>query len=175
MQNRAIVFSIFLHVLALSLLSVSHRPAQIRISVFPVIGKMGEAGDHRSPRKAAAKRPKISHPEISQKETLDSNPKEPAQGQAQSTSEIAEGEIQADIHPEYPRISRAQGEEGEVLIEIQLSPEGSLIAAEVAKSSSHPRLDQAALAAVRSGSFQSKIPLTGSVKKRLNIVFRLNP
>ena len=49
----------------------------------------------------------------------------------------------------YPAEAIARGLEGEVLVLLLLSPEGSVIAARVEQSSGHPLLDDAALRAVR--------------------------
>jgi protein TonB len=51
--------------------------------------------------------------------------------------------------PDYPRLSRRLGEEGVVVLRIELDEEGNVTAAQVSASSGFTRLDQAALAAVR--------------------------
>lgn len=51
--------------------------------------------------------------------------------------------------PAYPATSRRLGEEGLVVLRVELDESGSVSAARVAGSSGHARLDEAALAAVR--------------------------
>lgn len=51
--------------------------------------------------------------------------------------------------PNYPAPSRRMGETGTVVVNVELSETGHVTAARVSKSSNHPRLDEAALAAVR--------------------------
>lgn len=50
---------------------------------------------------------------------------------------------------EYPASSRRWGEEGEVMVQVELDEAGHIASARIAISSGHPRLDQSALAAVR--------------------------
>jgi len=51
--------------------------------------------------------------------------------------------------PAYPPASRRLGEEGAVVLRVELDESGRVAAARVATSSGHARLDEAALAAVR--------------------------
>jgi protein TonB len=51
--------------------------------------------------------------------------------------------------PAYPTLSRRFSEEGLVVLSVELSESGQVIAARVNTSSNHARLDEAALAAVR--------------------------
>lgn len=46
--------------------------------------------------------------------------------------------------PVYPPLARRLGEEGKVLLRVQVSPEGLPLAVEIHQSSGHPRLDEAA-------------------------------
>ncbi len=51
--------------------------------------------------------------------------------------------------PAYPAFSRRTGEQGRVILRVELDERGSVTQASVATSSGSPRLDEAALAAVR--------------------------
>lgn len=51
--------------------------------------------------------------------------------------------------PTYPPLSRRLGETGQVVLRVELSESGKVASAMVERSSGHPGLDQAALAAVR--------------------------
>jgi protein TonB len=51
--------------------------------------------------------------------------------------------------PPYPSVSRRLGESGKVVLQVELDETGHVSAAKVITSSGHPRLDAAALAAVR--------------------------
>lgn len=51
--------------------------------------------------------------------------------------------------PEYPFVSRRLGEQGTVVLQVELDEQGLVAAARVLSSSGHVRLDDAALAAVR--------------------------
>ncbi len=55
--------------------------------------------------------------------------------------------------PVYPIVSRKRGEEGTVVVEVTVGAQGGVQGAQVAASSTHPRLDQAALDAARSVRF----------------------
>ena len=51
--------------------------------------------------------------------------------------------------PAYPPLSRRQGEEGKVVLRVELDEQGNVSASRVATSSGFARLDEAALAAVK--------------------------
>lgn len=51
--------------------------------------------------------------------------------------------------PAYPPLSRRRGEEGKVVLRVELDEEGRVSTARVATASGFPRLDEAALAAVK--------------------------
>lgn len=55
--------------------------------------------------------------------------------------------------PAYPANARRMGEEGKVLLRVQVTPEGNAETIEVQQSSGSPRLDDAALKAVRQWRF----------------------
>ena len=51
--------------------------------------------------------------------------------------------------PPYPPLSKRLGEQGKVVVRVQIGTDGTALAAEIATSSGYDRLDQAALATVR--------------------------
>jgi protein TonB len=51
--------------------------------------------------------------------------------------------------PAYPVLSRRMGEQGRVVLQVELDEDGHVAAAKVKESSGHSRLDEAGLAAVR--------------------------
>ncbi|CAN5902473.1 energy transducer TonB [soil metagenome] len=55
--------------------------------------------------------------------------------------------------PAYPLISRRQGEFGKVLLLVQVTPQGTAAQVEIKQSCGFPRLDEAALEAVRKWHF----------------------
>lgn len=77
--------------------------------------------------------------------------------------------------PIYPAIARRLGEEGAVLLRVQVSPEGTPLAVELRKSSGYPRLDDAALEAVRRWRFVPARQGGEAVESRVAvpIVFKL--
>ncbi|MGM0594968.1 MAG: energy transducer TonB, partial [Pseudomonadota bacterium] len=66
-------------------------------------------------------------------------------------------EYQADYlrnpPPRYPRLSRRMKEQGEVLLRVEVGPEGRPRQIELHRSSGHPRLDRAARQAVEQWRF----------------------
>jgi protein TonB len=77
--------------------------------------------------------------------------------------------------PAYPRLSRRRGEEGQVILRVRVLRDGRPDAVEVAESSSHPRLDEAAREAVRGWRFvpARRGETTVDSWLRVPIVFRL--
>jgi protein TonB len=59
--------------------------------------------------------------------------------------------------PIYPEIARRRGEQGRVVLRVNISPEGAPLEVDVAATSGYPILDSAALAAVHQWRF---IPAT---------------
>lgn len=57
--------------------------------------------------------------------------------------------------PGYPQLSRRLGEEGQVLVRVQVSADGKVLSVELKKSSGFERLDEAALKAVAKYRFTS--------------------
>lgn len=78
--------------------------------------------------------------------------------------------------PAYPKISRRRGEEGKVLLRVRILTDGRADTVEIAESSGHPRLDEAALEAVRHWRFvsarQGDTPFDSWL--RVPVVFRLD-
>lgn len=78
--------------------------------------------------------------------------------------------------PAYPVLARRQGEQGRVLLLVRVSAAGGADEVQIKQTSGHPRLDEAALAAVRQWRF---VPARqGSEAVAANVVvpitFRLN-
>jgi protein TonB len=78
--------------------------------------------------------------------------------------------------PAYPLISRRQGEFGKVLLLVQVTPHGTAAQVEIKQSCGFPRLDEAALEAVRKWHFvparQGEVAVATSVVVPLS--FKLN-
>ncbi len=55
--------------------------------------------------------------------------------------------------PEYPRLSRVRGEEGTVVLEVEVRPDGTPAAIRVVRSSGYRRLDRAAVEGMRKARF----------------------
>lgn len=102
----------------------------------------------------------------SEKDKNEPQPTTPLAGDAPLEHAAATGSTQADggaeekpkvldlPKPEYPRLSRLRGEEGVVLLEIEVLPDGRVGAVRVLQGSPYPRLTKAALAAARAARFQ---------------------
>ena len=56
--------------------------------------------------------------------------------------------------PVYPRISQRRGEQGRVVLRVLISPLGQVANVVVRSSSGHPRLDDAAVEAMRQARFR---------------------
>jgi protein TonB len=61
--------------------------------------------------------------------------------------------MQSDRPPAYPEIARRRGQQGLVLLRVNVSAVGMAVAVAVAESSGYPSLDSAALSAVQQWQF----------------------
>lgn len=79
--------------------------------------------------------------------------------------------IKSRVDPQYPSASRRAGEQGTVLLELIVGPDGKPTEVNIARSSGYDLLDQAAVTAVRKWRFST----TGSGYARLQlpVTFRL--
>jgi len=81
-----------------------------------------------------------------------------------------------NLPPEYPLESRRRGEEGTVLVRLQVDPAGKVTAACVVRSSGHARLDRSALAALERWVYhpaqRDGVRVAGQVEQL--VVFRLD-
>jgi periplasmic protein TonB len=68
---------------------------------------------------------------------------------------LAELQLTRKVDPAYPPASRRADEEGTVLVKLIVAANGRVVDARVERSSGFPRLDQAALQAVRNWQFSS--------------------
>jgi protein TonB len=74
--------------------------------------------------------------------------------------------------PVYPVLSRKRGEEGRVIIEIEVSAEGKVLRAQVANSSSYPRLDRAAIKALQMATFKPATEYGKPVESITKVAYR---
>lgn len=58
---------------------------------------------------------------------------------------ISEAVVASSFHPNYPRISRRRGEEGTVILSVQVLANGSVDKVDILQSSGYRRLDEAAV------------------------------
>jgi protein TonB len=69
------------------------------------------------------------------------------------TAAHADADYLANPQPAYPPISRRLGEEGRVVLRVQVGVDGLVMAVEVAQSCGFPRLDASAKSAVEHWRF----------------------
>jgi len=105
--------------------------------------------------------PALPDPVISAppKTTLDTRrPKTPASTKDTApTSDVRPPSSQAknlnNPHPPYPRQSRRMGEQGQVVLSVEIAIDGSVTQIQIKQSSGHPRLDASALETVHKWRF----------------------
>jgi len=86
--------------------------------------------------------------------------------------DLIEAEIMALPEPVYPVLSRKRGEQGRVVIEVEISAEGKVLKARITSSSSYPRLDSAALEAVKTAIFGPAIEYGRPVVSMTKVAYR---
>jgi periplasmic protein TonB len=93
----------------------------------------------------------------------------------QPVAETANMKVNRRVDPVYPAGSRRDGEEGTGLFRVLVDERGRPIDVQVMQSSGFPRLDEAALAAIRKWSFSPAMQSGTAVKSwtRVSVAFRL--
>jgi protein TonB len=86
--------------------------------------------------------------------------------------DLTEAEALVLPEPVYPVLSRKRGEEGRVVIELEISAKGKVLKAEVANSSSYPKLDRAALEAVKNAAFTPATEFGVKVESTTKVAYR---
>lgn len=104
--------------------------------------------------------------------TLDIVPRDPqaSAADAPAPADIKQAKRKPAQHRFYPQEAAAQGIEGEVRLRLTLDAAGRLVDVQIAASSGHAELDQAALRAARA---LSPLPGLGVREMILPVVFRL--
>jgi len=88
------------------------------------------------------------------KTSFPSAPAAPARGDPGPVTVRATPRYRSNPRPDYPIISKRRHEEGEVRLMVTVSPDGRPLQVSLSRSSGHPLLDQAAIDAVRTWSFE---------------------
>lgn len=131
---------------------------------------------HEEPAKAVTA---VPAPPTGAETPEDRPPAPPAKAESSETGPVAPPSFRAGYlrnpEPVYPTVSRRLGEEGTVQLRVLVSAEGQPVRVDLHRSSSHPRLDEAAAAAVRGWRFvpakRGTTPVEATVI--VPIVFRL--
>jgi protein TonB len=84
---------------------------------------------------------------------------------------VTEASAASSIRPVYPRISRLCGEEGEVMLRVEVSASGRAGAVDVVQTSGYRRLDEAACKAARNASFNPARQLGRAVDSVIELSF----
>jgi periplasmic protein TonB len=94
---------------------------------------------------------------------------------AQPVAETANMKVNRRVDPVYPATSRRNGEEGTGMFRVLVDERGRPIDVQVLKTSGFPKLDQAALEAIRKWSFSPAMQGGAAVKSwtRVQVAFQL--
>lgn len=141
-----------------------------------------EPGEYKFPEPKEERRT-IETVKDERRETLDtesqpSQPSQPAQPSSLTQARVdAPPRLRRAIKPEYPRGARQRGEQGNVVLEIEIGADGACVAARVAVSCGFGELDAAAVKAALAARFvpakAGDSPVASTV--RLTLSFRLKP
>ncbi len=86
--------------------------------------------------------------------------------------DLVEAEALSLPEPSYPILSRKRGEEGRVIIEIEISAKGKVLRAQIARSSSYTGLDRGALEAVKEADCSPATEFGLPVESELKVAYR---
>ena len=84
---------------------------------------------------------------------VESRPAPPAPAPSPLVAARFDADYLQNPKPIYPTLSRRLGEEGKVVLRVRVTAQGSALNVEIKQSSGHPRLDEAARAAVEQWRF----------------------
>lgn len=92
------------------------------------------------------------------------------------TMSDAELAVQRRVEPVYPPASRRAGEEGTVTVRVLVSERGRAEEVQIQQSSGHPRLDEAAITAIRKWTFAAAMRGSQPVRAwtTVRVTFKLN-
>lgn len=99
----------------------------------------------------------------------------PTNSQAEQGAQVPAGLI-GEMHPEYPRLSRENGEQGTSLLAFTVDQNGNVLEPRIIQTSGYERLDQAALAAIRVSKFlpAQRSGKATSTETQLRVRFQLD-
>lgn len=83
-------------------------------------------------------------------------------------------QVLGEIKPPYPVASRKLGEQGSVIVKVQVNAEGTVTQAKIIQSSGFSRLDQAAQTAVKNARFQPQRLNNTPVASEGNFTFKFS-
>lgn len=86
--------------------------------------------------------------------------------------DLIEARVLSLPEPVYPVLSRKRGEEGRVIIQVEISAEGKVLKAQISRSSSYSRLDSAALKAIQDAVFAPAIEHGAPVESLTKVAYR---
>lgn len=117
----------------------------------------------------------VSTPQDIRRKTLDARDQETSPVAPRQAKVDAPPKPRRAIRPEYPKGARQRGEQGTVVLEIEVGADGSCAAVKVVVSSGFAELDAAAVRAARSAWFRPAVSDGRAVAStaQLSLVFRL--
>ncbi len=122
--------------------------------------------------------PELQKPVTDASPQVASNAREdlPPSDTSSSSVQVRTARIQTIATPAYPATSRRRGEEGRVLVKVDLDAQGHVTATTIVESSGYSRLDEAAQKAALGSTYQSAIANGVAVASSttLPFMFKLN-
>ena len=98
-----------------------------------------------------------------------------ASGMSVVSGVIVAAAMRGSIVPDYPSVSRRRGQEGRVVVKVEVGSNGKIDHAEVVTGSGFVRLDEAALAAIEKANFTPAtvdgVPI--NFQREISFVFKL--
>jgi protein TonB len=179
MLNRALATSVALHLAlaggALWLLRFrlpAPRATSIRVVTIDSAGTESAAPSGNEPEARTRPAPPADRGSTPQAHASRQTPRGTSPG---LSADAVAARVVADIKPEYPVVARRLGEEGDVTLQALIRPDGGVAEVRLLKSSGHARLDEAAVAALRTARFRIPPELTPAapIAKTLVIAFNL--
>jgi periplasmic protein TonB len=187
-RSGGVVIAVAIHLLLIYVVATSLGIVKVPNFVKPMEAVIIDSPQEPQKFEPVETKPDLAKPDLQVEQTIPEIPVEvpieeapPAEAVTTSPAppapaEVASLSVKNRVDPPYPAQSRRAGEEGTVTVRVLVDPNGRPSDVSVAQSSGHPRLDQAAMEAIKKWRFAAAVQGGSAVAAytTVKVTFRLD-